>query len=116
MALKTTKWDVQDYLKTEEAIVAYLEAAAETGDHAHLTRALADAARARGMSELARQTGLSREGLYKALAPDGNPSFDTIARVAKAFNMSIGLVHAEISKVGKAKSEQRGNTRRLVHR
>lgn len=95
MTLKTTKWDVQDYLKTEEQIAAYLDAVVEENDPALLTKALMDAAKARGMSRVARQVGISRVGLYKALAEGANPSFETVAKIAGAFDMKIGLVRAE---------------------
>lgn len=91
MAETFTRFDAADYLKTDEDVAAYLEAAAEDGDYSSFAAALGAVARARNMSQLARETGLSREGLYKALAADGNPAFSTVARVARAlgFHMSI---------------------------
>ncbi|MBE0404590.1 addiction module antidote protein [Halomonas citrativorans] len=88
------KWDVVDHLKTEEDMALYLEACFEEGDPALVAAALGDIARARGMSQLARDTGLTREGLYKALSADGNPSFATIMTVTKALGISL---HAEAS-------------------
>ncbi len=70
---KTRPWDVVDSLTSDERIEAYLEAALEEGDAALVAAALGDIARAKGMSEIARLTGLGRESLYKALSPDGNP-------------------------------------------
>jgi probable addiction module antidote protein len=91
MPLSTTRWDSAEYLKTEEDIQAYLEACVEEsdGDPALIIHAFNVIARARNMSQLARDTGLSREGLYKALSPGGNPSFDTISKVAKALGFKL---------------------------
>lgn len=87
-----TRYESADYLKTEEGIAAYLEAAAEEGDDpAFLARALGVVARARNMSQLARDTGLSREGLNKALSGDGNPTLGTVMKVAKALGLRIGF-------------------------
>lgn len=88
------KWDIVDHLQTEDDMVLYLEACFEEGDPALVAAALGDIARARGMSQLARDTGLTREGLYKALSADGNPSFATIMAVTKALGISL---HAEAS-------------------
>jgi probable addiction module antidote protein len=100
MALKTTPWDSAEYLKSEADITAYLDACfAEAGDDpAFLTHALGVAARARNMSQLARDSGLTREGLYKALSRDGNPSFGTVLKVADAMGYRFALV-------GKAKQK-----------
>jgi probable addiction module antidote protein len=78
-------------LKTEDDVAAYLEAVMEEGaDDARLiAAALGDVARARGMMQLARDTGLTREGLYKALSADGNPSFDTVLKVMKALGLRL---------------------------
>jgi probable addiction module antidote protein len=91
MAISTTPWDSAEYLKTEEDIQLYLEACFEEADDdpALIVHALGVIARAKNMSQLARDTGLSREGLYKALSPEGNPSFDTVARVAKALGFKL---------------------------
>ncbi|HKS90324.1 MAG TPA: addiction module antidote protein [Tepidiformaceae bacterium] len=90
---KTTfsRYDTADYLETEEDIAAYLDAVLdECGeDPSIIARALGDVARARNMSELARQTGMTREGLYKALSGDGNPSFGTMLRVAHALGLDL---------------------------
>lgn len=86
-------YDSADYLDSEERITAYLEAVIEEAgdDPALITRALGTIARARNMSQLARDTGLTREGLYKALSGDGNPSFATIMKVAQALGLRIGF-------------------------
>ena len=93
MALKTTRWNSADYLKTERDIAAYLEACVEEAgdDPAFLAHALGVVARARNMSQLARDSGLTREGLYKALSAEGNPSFATILKVANALGLRISF-------------------------
>lgn len=88
------QWDVVDHLNSEEDMALYLEACMEENDAALVAAALGDIARARGMSQLARDTGLTREGLYKALSADGNPSFATIMKVTRALGFSL---HAEVS-------------------
>ncbi|GAB2721885.1 addiction module antidote protein [Halomonas garicola] len=88
------QWDVVDHLNSEEDMALYLEACMEESDAALVAAALGDIARARGMSQLARDTGLTREGLYKALSADGNPSFATIMKVTKALGFSL---HAKVS-------------------
>jgi len=94
MALKTTTWDSADYLKSEADITAYLDACFEEAgdDPAFLTHALGVVARARNMSQLARDSGLTREGLYKALSSEGNPSFGTVMKVADAMGYRFALV------------------------
>jgi probable addiction module antidote protein len=76
-----SRWDAADYLKSEEDMAAYLQACLEEApdDPAFIATALGDVARARGMVQLAKETGLTREGLYKALSKDGNPNFGTTA-------------------------------------
>ena len=93
MALKTTAWDSAEYLKTEADIAAYLDACFEEGgdDPAFLAHALGVAARARNMSQLARDSGLTREGLYKALSTQGNPSFATVMKVMHAMGLQISV-------------------------
>lgn len=88
-----SRYDSADYLKTEEGIRFYLEACFEEAgdDPALITRALGVVARARGMMQLSRETGLTREGLYKALAEDGNPSFATVLKVTKALGFKLGV-------------------------
>lgn len=82
-------YDTADYLKTDEDIVAYLEACAEENDPTLVAHALGTIARARNMSQLARETGLTREGLYKALSGDGNPSLATVMKVAHALGLQL---------------------------
>jgi probable addiction module antidote protein len=88
---KTTKYDVAEHLRTTKEMSAYLEAslAEADGDPALIAKALGDIARARGMTEIARHSGLSRESLYKALSGDRVPDFGTILRVVKALGLEL---------------------------
>lgn len=86
---KVMKWDASEYLETEADIAAYLNAAFEDGDMSVIAAALGDIARAKGMTQLAKETGITRDGLYKALSPTGNPSFDTVQKVVKAFDLKL---------------------------
>ena len=86
-----SRYDTADYLQSEEEIAAYLEAVMEEGDPALIAAALGDIAKARNISQLARDVGMSREGLYKALSGEGNPSFSTITKVAKALGLKFSL-------------------------
>jgi probable addiction module antidote protein len=86
---QTRPWDVAEHLETEEEMAAYLEAAFEEGDPALIAAALGDIARARGMAQMARETGLGRESLYKALSPGGNPEFSTILKVIHALGLQL---------------------------
>lgn len=89
--LKLKKWDSAAHLETEADIARYWEACLEEGhdDAAFITAALGHIARARGMTQLARKTGLTREGLYKALSPGGNPEFGTVMRVIRALGLEL---------------------------
>lgn len=87
MALKTTRWDSAEHLRTEEDIAAYLDAVLEENDPALVTHALGVIARAKGMSQIARETGLGRESLYKALSSEGHPEFATVLKVIKALGL-----------------------------
>ena len=97
MAITTTRWNSSEHLKTEEDIQLYLEACMEDAgdDPSFIIHALGVIAKARNMSQLAHDTGLSREGIYKALSPEGNPTFATVSKVAKAlgFNLSMQATH-----------------------
>lgn len=77
MTLETTRWDVTEFLDSDAAVAAYLDAVFEAGDPDEMRDALRHVARARGMAELAKAAGITRAGLYKALGEDGNPSFAT---------------------------------------
>jgi probable addiction module antidote protein len=87
-----TLWDTAEYLKTGEDTVAYLNAALDEDDPALLKVALGNIARAKGMSQLAEETGITRDGLYKALSTTGNPSFNTVQKVIKALDMRLEVV------------------------
>ena len=82
--VNTKPWDASEYLKTEQDIIDYLDAAAETGDPTLMQAAIGDVAKARGMGQIAEAAGVGRESLYKSLSKDGNPSFQTIAKVVQA--------------------------------
>jgi len=86
-----SRYDTSDYLKSEKEIIAYLEACMdEAGDDAaFIAHAIGNIARARGMAQLAKETGLTREGLYKALSKNSNPSFGTVLKVMKALGLKL---------------------------
>lgn len=86
-----SRYDPAEGLQTEEDVRLYLAAVIEDGDPALLVAALGDIARARNMSQLARDTGLSREGLYKALSGQGNPSLETVTKIAGALGLRLTL-------------------------
>ncbi|MDA8088893.1 MAG: putative addiction module antidote protein [Nitrospiraceae bacterium] len=92
--IETHPWDVVEHLKTEEDMVAYLEAVLDDGEPALVSAALGDIARARGMSEIAREAGLGRESLYKALSPEGNPEFATVLKVLRALGLTLHVTAA----------------------
>lgn len=87
--VETRPWDATEHLATEEDVLAYLDAALEDGDPQVIVAALGDIARARGMTQLARDAGLGRESLYKALSPTGNPEFATILKVVSALGLRL---------------------------
>jgi len=93
MVLKIRKWDVAEHLKTDEDIMLYLDAVLAENDAPLLMAALGDIARAKGMTNIAKETGLGRESLYKALNAEGNPSFATVQKVMASlglrFNVSL---------------------------
>ena len=93
MSEKFTRYDSAEYLKTEDDIAAYIEACMDEGgeDPAFIAQALGVVARARNMSQLARDTGMTREGLYKSLSGEGNPSFATVVKVARALGFKVTL-------------------------
>jgi probable addiction module antidote protein len=87
--LKTIPWDSAQLLETKEDIADYLEAVLEDGDPALVTHALGAIARAKGMTEIGRTTGLGRESLYKALSAQGNPEFATVLKVIHALGLKL---------------------------
>lgn len=90
-AIQLTAYDVADYLTSDERIAAYLELALEDGDPKALTAALGNVARAKGMTQLARDTGLTREALYRSLTPDGNPTLSTFAAVLDGLGLKMRI-------------------------
>ena len=93
-AKKAAAHDAAEFLDTDEDIVAYLNAALEDGDPSLVSAALGDVARARGMTQLAHETGITRDGLYKALSPSGNPSFATVQKVVRALGYKLDVAVA----------------------
>lgn len=93
MAIKTVPFDIVAELDSEEAIAEYLGQVLEDGDTDEIIRAIGYVARARGMAQLARDTGLGRESLYKALAPGAAPRFDTILKVTRALGLRMTVAH-----------------------
>ena len=91
MDINTLPYDVAETLRTPDEMAAYLEACIEEadGDAAFIAKALGDIARAQGMTQIARQTGLSRESLYKALSGDRSPSFDTVLKVMTSLGLKL---------------------------
>lgn len=89
MTIATKPWDAADHLRTQEEVVAYLEAAFEDGDSRLIAAALGDVARSQGMSRVAADAGLGRESLYKALSVNGNASFATVLKVLGALGFKL---------------------------
>jgi probable addiction module antidote protein len=94
--VKTSSYDVAEHLRTPEEMAAYLDAWLEEApdDVSGIARALGDIARAKGMSQVAKEAGLSRESLYRALSEGGNPSFATVLKVARALGVRL---HAQVA-------------------
>jgi len=91
MPIETTAWDVTEHLGSPDEIAAFLHAVIEDGDEALLRAAIGDIARAKGMTELAKNAGLTRTTLYRALSPDGNPSLRTMRAILKALGMDVSI-------------------------
>lgn len=85
------KFDVVDYLKTEKDIATYLSAVLEDGDPALFVAAIGDIARAKGMTEIAKKSGVTRESLYRALKVEARPRFETVTRVVQALGMKLSI-------------------------
>jgi probable addiction module antidote protein len=92
MTIETKKWDVVEHLDSDEKIALFLEAVFEEGDPALISAAIGEVARARGMSQVAKEAGLSRENLYRALSEGGNPEFATILKVMRAIGYDLTIV------------------------
>ncbi|MDW6022741.1 putative addiction module antidote protein [Mesorhizobium sp. BAC0120] len=91
MVLETTRWDPSEHLDSDEAIAAYLEAAFEDGDPKLIAAVLGDVAKARGMTEISKKAGVSRESLYRALSKEGNPEFATVLKVVRALGLTVSI-------------------------
>jgi probable addiction module antidote protein len=98
MTEEFARWDSAHYLKTEEEMAHYLDVCMEEGgdDPAFIAKALGTVARARGMTQVARDAGLSRESLYRALSGEGNPEFGTILKVVKALGLTLHVGTAKV--------------------
>ena len=91
MGYKTKVFDPAKYLTSEEEIIAYLDAAMEDNDPAHIARALGDVARSEGMTEIARRTGLGRQALYTALSEQGNPTLETVTSIIASLGLRLSV-------------------------
>lgn len=114
---KTTRFDAADYLGAEERQVAYITAALETGDPHFVRDALGLVARARGMGEIARNAGLNRESLYKALGATGNPEFSTVMRIVRALGLTLSArptATRRTSRLGASESDPEASAGRRV--
>jgi probable addiction module antidote protein len=90
--IQTHPWDAAEHLETKQDIAAYLEAALEDGDPSLVLAALGDIARSKGMTNIARETGLGHESLYKALSIEGNPEFATVLKVIQSLGLRLQVV------------------------
>lgn len=111
----TTRYDVAEHLRTPEEMAAYLEACLEEaeGDAAFIAKVLGDIVRAKGMAQVAREAGLSRESLYKALSGERSPDFDTILKVVRALGLTL---HAEATRGRRPGSPSRSSGRTTKRR
>ncbi|EPL6456782.1 MULTISPECIES: addiction module antidote protein [Providencia] len=89
MTIKLKEYDIAEHLNSEEEIQLYLNEILEEGDPALVLSALGDIAKARNMSQLAKEVGMSREGLYKALSGQGNPTFNTIIKIVNSLGLKL---------------------------
>ena len=92
MPLETTKFTVQDYLKTPEDRAAYFDAVLEYDDPSYLAQAIGEIAKAHGVSAFAEEAGLSREVIYKSFRPGGNPSLNSLAKATRALGLRLSVV------------------------
>jgi len=91
MPLKTTRFRASDYMETDEQVIAYIELLLENAEPDHFRKRLRGIADSRGMTELARRAGLSRQGLYKALGEDGDPKLSTIEQILEALGLKLQM-------------------------
>jgi probable addiction module antidote protein len=112
----TTRYDVAEHLRTADDMAAYLEASFEeaNGDAAFIAKALGNIARAKGMAQVARNAGLSRESLYKALSGDRSPGFDTILKVIEALGLKLSAQAPASRRCSHARSAERAGKRRAA--
>jgi len=90
--IKIGNFDASQYLSSDEGIAEYLKACLEEGGYELFVQALGDAAKAKGMTQLAKEAGVGRESLYKSLSPGGNPSFKTVFKIAAALGLSFNVI------------------------
>ena len=109
---KLTKFDAAEYLDSEEVIAEYLNAALEDEDPNVFLAAIGDIAKARGMTELAKESGLGRESLYKALSPGAKPRYDTVLRVIRALGVELHTVPVNQNPIPPKRSGGRVSARR----
>jgi probable addiction module antidote protein len=91
MAVTITKWDAAEHLESDEAIAAFLADVMESGDRSHIVHALNTVARARGMTQIAKDAGIARQALYKSLGEDGNPTLSTLLGVLKSLGLNLAV-------------------------
>lgn len=92
MSIATSKWDASEHLDSPEMIQEYLKISFEDGDTKQLLKAIANVAKAQGMTEIAKKTNLGRQNLYKALSADSSPKFDTVKKVVEALGCKLAIV------------------------
>ena len=95
MPLETAKWDAAEILDSPEMVAAYVEAVLEDGDAGLIASAFGDIARSKGMTEIAKKTGITREGLYKALSAEGDPKLSTFLGVLKSMGLRLSVKPAQ---------------------
>lgn len=93
---QTRPWDIVEHLKTDADMIAYLEAALEEADHALITAALGDIIQAKGVAQIARDTGLEHESLSQALSPEGHPEFATVLKIIRALGWRLRATAAQV--------------------
>ncbi len=97
MTINTTKFNVLDHLKTSEDQVAYIKAAVDEDDPSFIAVAIGDVAKARGVSQFAEETGLSRETIYKSFRPGGNPTIETVNKALRALGLKLALAPVKVA-------------------
>lgn len=93
--VKLRKYDSAEYLKSDEAVLAYLQEALDSDDPKMVSHALGVVARAQGMTKIARDAGVSRESLYRTLSDEGNPEFATVMKIVRALGMKLAVARAD---------------------